>query len=281
MKFFQLLYTRAIDADLFSRASQVAFYFTFAIFPLLYFLVSLFGLMLVSSEGLKSELYDFLHQLMPRAVYDLMQKTIEEIILNSTGSKATIGLAVTVWSASAGVDAIRNALNAVYGLKETRIWFKIKAQSLFLTSCVASLTAVVLSIVFYGWELVQYVVKALGFEITSPWILLSIKWISILLVMLFACEIIFNLLPDFKKFKWEWVTPGSIVAIVLWIILTSGFRLYLSYFNSYDRAYGSLGAMIILMLWLYLTALVLMIGGAINAVTREIRDDFEHNETTD
>ena len=90
--------------------------------------------------------------------------------------------------------------------------------------------------------------------------------------MLFACEIIYNLLPDFKKFRWAWVTPGSIVAIVLWVVLTSGFRLYLGYFNSYNKAYGSLGAVMIMMLWLYLTASALMIGGAINSVLLELRD---------
>src|SRR5205085_10075115 len=138
--------------------------------------------------------------------------------------------------------------------------------------CVASLAAVVLSIVFYGWELVRYLLASVGLEITSPWILISIKWVSILLVMMFVCEIIYNLLPDFKKFRWDWVTPVSIISILLWVILTSGFRFYLAYFNSYDRAYGSLGAMIILMLWLYLTALVLMTGGAINAVVKDIRE---------
>ena len=95
--------------------------------------------------------------------------------------------------------------------------------------------------------------------------------------MLFACEVIYNLLPNFKKHRWEWVTPGSIVAIVLWLLLTRGFRLYLEYFNSYNKAYGSLGAVIILMLWLYLTAIVIMIGGLINAVLREMRDEKDES----
>src|SRR5690349_20395109 len=93
--------------------------------------------------------------------------------------------------------------------------------------------------------------------------------------MLFACEVIYNLLPNFKKYRWDWVTPGSIVAILLWLLLTRGFRLYLEYFNSYNKAYGSLGAVIILMLWLYLTAIVVMIGGVINAVLREMQDERE------
>ncbi len=265
-EFFVSLYERSFDADIFSRAAQVAFYFSFALFPLLYFLVSLFGLILVSSDGLKSELFVYLHRLMPTAVFDLVKNTVDEVLANSTGSKATLGLLVTLWSASAGVDGIRNALNDVYQIKETRSWWWTKAESIVLTFIFSILATVVLSVVFYGWQLVQYLLAGIGLEVTSPFILVTIQWMSILLLMLLVCEIIYNMLPDFRKFRWTWITPGSGVAILLWLILTSGFRLYIGYFNSYDKTYGSLGAVIIMMLWLYLTALVLMIGGMINSI---------------
>jgi len=270
-QFFTRLYERSFDADIFSRAAQVAFYFSFALFPLLYFLVSIFGLLLESSDGLRNELFSSLRQVMPFAVFDLVKKTVEEIVANSTGGKATLGLAVTLWSASAGVDAIRTSLNAIYNLKDSRFWLRTKIQSLVLTLVVSILTTVVLAIVFYGWQLVQYALAGVGLQVTSPLILVTIQWISILLIMLFTCEVIFNLLPDFKEKKWIWITPGSIVAIVLWILLTTGFRTYLGYFNTYNKAYGSLGAVMIMMLWLYLSASTLMIGGAINAVLHDMR----------
>ena len=140
---------------------------------------------------------------------------------------------------------------------------------------IAVLTAAVLGIVFYGWQLVEYTVASLGFRITSPLILITIQWLAIFLVMLFACELIYNLLPDFKRWQWAQVSPGSVVAILLWLLLTGVFRVYLIYFDSYSKTYGSLGAMIILMLWLYLTAVALMIGGAINAVLSEMSADDE------
>lgn len=268
-RFFVRLYERSFDADIFNRAAQIAFYFSFALFPLLFFLVSLFGLILDSSEGMKNELFEYLRQIMPASVFALVEKTVVEIVDNSSSGKATIGLVIALWSASAGVDAIRTALNAIYNLKESRSWLRTKVQSLFLTFVVSLLTTVVLAVVFYGWELIQFALNGIGFMVTTSLILVAIQWISTLLVMLFACEIIYNLLPDFKKFRWDWITNGSIVAIVLWIVLTSGFRLYLGYFNSYNKAYGSLGAVIIMMLWLYLTAMALMIGGVINAVLAE------------
>ena len=274
-RFFKRLLERAFDADIFSHAAQIAFYFSFALFPLLYFLISLLGLLVVSSDGIRKELFVYLYQLMPRTVFELVSKTIEEVVANSTSGKATLGLLFTLWSASAGLDAIRTALNSVYKLKESRSWWRTKVQSLVLTFVVTIAAGFVLALVFYGWKLVELVLAAFGLAVSSPFILVSIQWISALLLMLFVCEIIYNLLPDYKRFRWAWITPGSIVAILLWILLTGGFRVYLAYFNSYDRAYGSLGAVIIMMLWLYLTGAALMVGGAINSVLLELRAERE------
>ena len=268
--FFKRLYEKAFDTDIFNRSAQVAFYFSFAIFPLLIFLISLFGLILDSTEGLKNELFAYLREVLPGTASDLVRNTVEEIVQTSSGGKLTLGLFFTLWSASAGIDSIRRGLNAVYELKETRSWWRTKALAIVITLVVLVLTAIVLGIVFYGWQIARVGLATAGIEITSPLILASVQWISILLVLLFACEVIFNLIPNVKRFRWRWVTPGSIVAIVLWIIFTSGFRLYLQYFNSYNKTYGSLGAVIILLLWLYLTALAVMIGGAINAIIHEL-----------
>lgn len=273
--FLRRLYNKADDSDLFNRAAQAAFYFSFALFPLIFFLVSLLGLVLTSTEAIKSELFDYLRQIMPSSVFVLVRNTVEEVAANSSSGKLTLGLAATLWSASSGVDAVRAALNSVYQLRERRSWFWTKAQSLALTLVVTILAGIGLAIMFYGWQFVQHATNWLGMPITSPFVLVGIQWIAILAVMLFACEVIYNFLPDFRKFKWIWLTPGSFVAIVLWLLLTGGFRLYLSYFNNYDKTYGSLGAVIILLLWLYLTAMVLMIGGAINAVLYDIRIENE------
>ena len=270
-RFFIRLYGLSFDADIFSRAAQVAFYFSFAIFPFIYFLISLFGLLLESSDSLRTELYTYMRQLMPPTVFDLVKKTMDEIVANSTGGKVTFGLIVTLWSASAGVDSLRSALNAVYEQKESRMWLKTKAQSLFFTFVVTVLVAIVLGVVFYGWQLVQLGLAGVGLQVSSPWVLVTVQWIAILLVTLFACEVIYNLLPDFKEFHWIWINPGSVVAIILWIVLTMGFRFYLEYFNTYNKAYGSLGAMMVTMLWLYLISVALMVGGAINAVLHEMR----------
>jgi membrane protein len=267
--FFVRLYERSFEIDIFNRAAQVAFYFSFSLFPFLLFLVSVFGLVLESTEGLRRELFVYFQRILPASAYELVRTTVNEVSEGSTSGKLTLGLLITLWSASAGLDSVRSALNAVYGLTETRFWGKLKLQTLGMTVVVGILIGLVLAFFFIGWRLVGIGLAALGFQITSPLVLVSIQWIAVILVLLFACEVIYNLLPNFKVHHWIWITPGSVVAILVWIALISGFRLYLTYFDTYNRTYGSLGAVIILMFWLYLTSVALLVGGLINAVLAE------------
>jgi membrane protein len=230
----------------------------------------LIGLVLGSTDSLKDELFAYFRSLMPPSAYELVRTTVNEVASGSSSGKLTLGLLITLWSASAGVDSVRSALNAVYKLPETRPWHKLKVQSIALTFAMVILIGSVLGIFFYGWKIAQVVFSKIGLYIESPLILVSIQWIAVIFVLLFACELIYNILPNFRKLSWIWITPGSVVAILLWIMLTSGFRLYLEFFDSYNRTYGSLGAVIILMLWLYLTSIALLVGGMINAVLHEI-----------
>ena len=271
--FFLKLYRKVDSSDLFNRAAQIAFYFSFAFFPLLLFLVTLAGLVLESTESLKRELYGYLFQIMPPSAFDLVHKTLDEIVESSSGGKLTIGIFVTLWSASAGIDSTRSSLNAVYELKEGRSWWHTKLQSLVLTLVFIILLAIALLVVSSGWEIFQYLLAMMGFRVTSPLLLVSIQWISLLAVLLFATEVIYSWVPCFEKFKWVWITPGAVVAMTLWVVFTGGFRLYLQYFNTYNRAYGSLGAVIILMLWMFLTGTAILIGGAINSVLREMVEE--------
>jgi membrane protein len=271
-RFFSRLYQKILDTDIFNRAAQCGFYFSFAFFPLLFFLITLFGLVLVATENLKHELFVYLSQIMPLSAFLLVQKTLNEIIDNSSGGKLTIGLVVTLWSASAGVDSLRSSLNAVYELREGRSWWHTKLQSLVLTLLFIIFIAVILALVAYGWQLFKFGLDYVGLEISSPWILVTIQWATLLAVMVFVTEIIFSWLPCFDRFQWVWISPGAIVSMLLWVVLTGGFRLYLQYFNSYNKAYGSLGAVIILMLWMYLTAMAILIGGAINSVLAELSE---------
>lgn len=272
--FFLKLYAKVDSTDIFNRAAQVAFYFSFAFFPLLLFLLTLAGMVLESTDSLKRDLYGYLFQIMPRSAYLLVRTTLEEIIESSSSGKLTIGIFITLWSASAGVDTLRNSLNAVYERKESRPWWKTKFQSLVLTFFFIILLALAMIVVSSGWKLFELLLDGAGLGfIDSPLILIAIQWVSLLIVLLFATEIIYSWLPCFDRFRWVWITPGSIVAMCLWLLFTGGFRLYLQYFNTYNKAYGSLGAVIILMLWMFLSGTAILIGGAINSVLTDMSED--------
>jgi membrane protein len=276
------LYDKFWEEDILSRSAQVAFYLSFSLFPLLLFLVNLFGIILGQADDLRLELFSYLRQIMPSSAYFLVQKTILEVTENSSGGKLTFGFLIALWSASAGMDSLRVALNHVYRTKETRSWWRTKFDSLILTLLLIFLLSFVLGIVFYGWKFLSLILALINLPIESFLILQMIQWVSFILVLLLTFGVVYKYLPNQKDVKCSWVSPGSLTAIVLWLLLTNGFRVYLNYFNNYDKTYGSLGAVMILMLWLYLTALVILIGGAINAILEEMENErLQSNKQTD
>ena len=265
-------YNKFLETDISSRAAQVAFYFSFAFFPLLLFLVTLFGIILESTDRLQGELYQYLAQVMPGDAYSLVRTTMDEIIKNSSSGKLTLGALFTLWSASAGVDSLRGALNSVYEVDEDRSWWYTKGQSLLITFLFILMLGIALGALAAGTQMLERILGLVGYQFSSGWILSLLQFAGVAILLIFVTAVIYSWLPSFEEFHWVWVSPGAIVAILLWALLTSGFRLYLQYFNSYNKAYGSLGAVIILMLWMYLTAMALLIGGAMNSVLTEMAD---------
>lgn len=271
--FFRRLYARFFEEDLLSNSAQVAFYFTFALFPLLLFLVSLSGLVLESANELRGELFYYLSQIMPSSAYNLVQDTIKEVTEESSGGKLTIGLLVALWSASAGVDSLRGALNSVYNYKERRTIWKTRGISLLVTLALVIIITIAAAALIYGWQLFLHLLQWFSLPAPAPFVLIIVQWVVVLALLVFIFALLYNFLPNNEFYEWEWVTPGAVTGIVLWILLSYAFRLYLSYFNSYSATYGSLGAVIILLLWLYLTALVILIGGLINSILENMTDE--------
>lgn len=262
--FFTRLYQKISDDDILGNAAQVAFYFSFALFPLLLFLMSLLGIILNDKQDLQAELFLILSQVMPASASELVETTLKEVTANASGGKLTFGILITLWSASAGIDNMRGTLNEVYNLKETRSWIKAKLTSLVLTIAIGVLILFALAFVVYGSEFLDAVLP-----IDSQYILQPLEWIATLVLVLLAFALLYNFAPNHEPLQWKWITPGAVIGVVLWVAASGAFKLYLNYFDSYAATYGSLGAMIILLLWLYISALVILLGGAINAILDE------------
>jgi membrane protein len=251
--------------DVFGRAAQLAYYFLLALIPLLIFLTSAIGLVIGSGTGMRHTLFNYLARVMPMSAFQLIDSTMTELSQASGGGKLSFGILAALWAASSGMGAITDALNVAYDVKETRSWLKRRVVALALTTALSVLIIVALGVVLGGGKVADYLAASFGLGTAFIWSWKIIQWPLALAFMLLAFALIYFFAPDLRDQKWAWITPGSVVGVGLWLMVSFGFRAYLHFFDSYSKTYGSLGAVIVLMLWLYLTGVAVLIGGEINS----------------
>jgi membrane protein len=263
--FLGRLWTRINDHDIFGSAAQLSYYFLLALFPLLLFLMSLLGYFADAGSQLRNKLITYLATVMPSSAITLVHTTLDEISQTTGGGKISLGILAALWAASNGMGAISDTLNDAYGVKERRSWWKVRLVAIVLTIAVSILIVVALAIVLFGGQIGERVGTHFGFSgiFTIVWKIL--QWPIALFFLLLTFDLIYSFAPDVRRRKRKWWTLGSVAAVVLWLLVSFGFRLYLHFFNSYSVTYGSLGALIVLMLWFYFTGLAILIGGEINS----------------
>jgi membrane protein len=253
------------EDDVFGRAAQLSYYFLLALFPLLLFLTSIIGILMGSGTGLRHSLFNYLSQVMPPSAFKLVDDTMYEVSTSSGGDKLSFGILIALWAGSNGMGAISEALNVAYHVKETRPWWRQRLVAIGLTIALALIIISALVLVLYGGRIADWMAASYGYGtlFTTTWKIL--QWPLVFAFLLFAFALIYYWAPDLKQQKWTWITPGSVVAVVLWLLVSFAFRLYLHYFDSYSKTYGALGAVIILMLWFYLTGAAILVGGEVNS----------------
>ena len=255
-----------IQADnVFGRAAELSYYFLLALFPFLIFLTSIIGLVLGSGTGTRHALFDYLARIMPPSAFQLISNTMYEVSESTGGGKLSFGILAALWAASNGLGAITESLNTAYDLEETRPWWKQRLTAIGLTIALSIFIIGALVLVVAGGRIAEWLAAHYGFGPVFPLGWKIIQWPVVLACMTFAFALIYYVAPDFRKQSWQWLTPGSVIGVVLWLLVSLGFRVYLYYFNSYNATYGSLGAVIILMLWLYFTGAAVLIGGEVNS----------------
>lgn len=257
---------KGIDDDsLLGRASQLAYSFFAAIFPALIAMSSIMGLIAKSSGRIYLELLHRIGNLLPPAAFSLVLETFQSTTSASTAGKVSLGLVVALFSASVGVGAIQDTLNAIYRVPETRPFWKARLEAIGITVLVAAVVITALLTLIAG----DYGARGLEHMFWGAhWIGVALQivcWIAASLLMIFSFELMYYLCPDVKNARWHWFSPGALIALVGWISGSLGLRVYLHYFNSYSITYGSLGAVIILLLWFYLTGVMILLGGEVNS----------------
>jgi membrane protein len=255
--------------DVFGNAAKLAYYFLLALFPLLILLTSVIGLLLGPGTGLRHALFNYLSQVMPSSAFQLIDKTMSEVSNASGAGKISFGLLAALWAAASGVGAMMESLNSAYDSTETRSWWKQRLVALVLTVALSVLIIGAVVVIFGGSRIAEHLGDSYGFSDAFVLAWKILQWPIALGFMLLAFALIYYFAPDVRNHKWEWITPGSTIGVLLWLLVSFAFRGYLHFFDSYSKTYGSLGAVIVLMLWLYLTGAAVLIGGEVNA---EIKD---------
>ena len=255
---------RINDDEVFGRAAQLSYYFLLALFPLLLVLINLLGFVARQGTDFRSKLIIYLAAVMPPAAVTLVHTTLDEISLASGSGKLSLGLLAALWAASNGMGAISQTLNTAYNVRETRPWWKVRLIAVALTIALAVLIIAALAIVLYGGAIGDTLATGYGFGEIFRTVWRILQWPIALGFVLATFTLIYNLAPDLPRERRRWFAPGAFVAVALWLTISFLFRIYLQYFDSYSVTYGSLGALIVLMLWFYLTGVVILVGGEIN-----------------
>jgi membrane protein len=255
------VYRKAYRDHAFGRAAELAYFFLLALFPFLIFLLSAFSFM----SGLQEALLDWLARVMPPEAMELVVNWVESVVSGSSGGLLSFGLLGALWAASKGMQAVIFALNTAYDVEEERPYWMTKLIAPGLTILLSLLIVGGQVLIMFGDWLAIWLTGLLGLGdrfVTLGW---YIDYLVGLLLLTIGVGLIYHFAPNRNR-KWRLITPGAVFAVSASIIVSILFSLYLRVVPKHNAIYGSLGAVIVLLLWLYLWGLALFIGGEINSV---------------
>jgi membrane protein len=234
-------------------------------------LVSLYGLAFDAAQIEKQ--VGALSGVLPAQTQELLGQQLHSLVETSSGALgfgAAVGLVLALWSASRGMSGLITAINIAYEEKERRGFFKLNMIALGMTLGLVIGGAVVIALV----AVLPAAVQLIAVGTATKWLLMVVQWPMLIVLVMLGLAALYRYAPDRDKPQWRWVSPGAITATILWIVSSIGFTVYVANFNSYDKTYGSLGGVVILLTWLYLSALMVLLGAAVNAQSeRQTRKD--------
>lgn len=274
--FFQDLISSVQRVDMSGMGAQLAYFFLLSFFPLLIFLVTLLPYLNLEQE----QVFEFMDDVIPAEVFSLIEGTLTEVLTNQNGGLLSIGIIGTIWSASKGIDALMKALNRAYDV-DGRAGFINRSLSLLFT--VAFVLIILLALVFpiFGQQLGNLLFSYIGVESSLGSVWAFIRWLMPPLLIFGVMVLMYWVVPNTDpRLKFISVMPGAVFATAGWLVLTYGFSYYVNNFGNYSTTYGSIGGVIILMLWLYFTGMILIFGGLINASMQKRQLALESKETS-
>jgi membrane protein len=247
----------------FGIAAQIAYNFLFALFPFLITLVSLAAYLPI--HGLLHRFLEAVQPLLPASAYDLVARQLTATFESHHAGLLTLGLVLSVWSASSAVTALANALNEAYGVQETRPFWRVRVLAILLTVSGGIAMLAILVILVLGGRVGRWLSNELGEPRLYSLAWAALRWPVTAVIVMIGLAVLYHLCPNVKR-RFRLVTPGSLAGTFLWLSSTIGFSIYVNHNPNYNAMYGSLAAVVVLLSGFYVSGLALILGGQIDAV---------------
>jgi membrane protein len=260
------IWNKIIDDEILGRAAQLAYYWLFSIFP---FLILLTALISDSPlyQGFDRLLYELRKTLTPEA-FKLVYNTFHEMNGEEGRGFLSLSILIAIWAASTGMSAVISSLNKTFDVKNDRPWWKERILAIILTLGLTFFIIGALILLIFGEHLYKILEEYYGVGSILPMIWTLAQWPVTILFVLIAVELIYYFAPNIRQ-KWELFTPGAVFVLISWLLISFGFRFYISNFTNYNVLYGALGGFMVLMIWLYLLGVAILVGGVINSVLKK------------
>ncbi|HBZ11230.1 MAG TPA: YihY/virulence factor BrkB family protein [Bacillus bacterium] len=260
---------RISDNDVTGFAAQLSYFFLLSLFPMLIFLFTLLPYTPLTQQDIFHLIKDFA----PAETYTMIKRTISGIMDNRSSGLLSVGVIATLWAASKGMNSLMKSLNRAYDVEEKRSFIVSRGLSILLTIAMIFVFILALLLPVFGKQLGLFIFSYLGFsgEFLKIWSV--IRWVLTPVILFLVFLAVYYLAPSVKV-RFATAVPGSIFASIGWIVVSLGFSFYVSNFGNYTAMYGSIGTIIVLMLWFYFSAIIIMIGGEINSYFTDIQGRY-------
>lgn len=262
-QFWLELYKEISEDNVFNGAAALGFYLTLAIFPA--FIVVMAVIPYLPIQNVDQAIMDLLGQVLPPDAAGLVEGIVQQVTAEQRGGVLSFGILATIWSASSGMYAIMQQLNITYDVKEGRNFVVARVTAILLSVAFVALVIGAFSLVVLGGVMEEWLFNFLGQNELIVLAFRVFRWVVIVLALLLGFALIYKFAPDVEQ-RFAFITPGAVLGTVLLAAGSIAFTIYIQNFGDYNATYGSIGAVIILMLWLYLAGLVILIGSEINAL---------------
>lgn len=250
-----------MDDDCLGMAAQLGYYLALALFPALIIVVSLVSYL---PWSMLDSLVSTIDRVAPGEIVKLVRDQITELANGNNGGLLTVGVLGALWTSSSAVVSIVSTLNRAYEVIESRPWWKVRLITIALTFGLATFIVASLIILLAGPAITRLIEANTGFGSGAATAWTIVQYPLVFALTSLGISFVYYFAPDVDQ-DWVWITPGSIVACLLWLIVSLGLKVYVTQFGSFNETYGALGGAAILLLWMYLTGLAILVGGELNA----------------